>query len=411
MPSTYVVHFAEVALKGKNRPEFVRALRKNLRRALSGLEPDVRHSEGRLMVTAEGPAEEVARRIGSTFGVAWFSQAELVESDLGKIRSKVLEMAGVSTGRSFKIDARRSDKSFPLRSQEIAASLGADVAGRTGMKVDLSNPEVVFHVDVTKARTVVYSERQAGPGGLPVGTAGRVMVLFSGGIDSPVAAWLMMKRGCMPVYVHFYLAPSSLAALDSKITRLVKVLSSYGGKSTVVLVPFAEYQLATAGGAGGLEPSLFRRFMRMTCEALAPWFGASAIATGDSLSQAASQTLWNIGSFDHGSTLPILRPLLTFDKEEIIRMARKVSTYDLSLEEYKDCCAIITRHPRTRVKVDAISDAVANLELAKLVWKVIDRATLVTYNPATDELKSAPLADAMRRGKAAAPPRPAASLS
>ena len=236
------------------------------------------------------------------------------------------------------------------------------------------------------------------------------MLLFSGGIDSPVAAWLMMKRGCMPVYVHFYLAPSPLAALDSKITRLLKVLSAYGGKSTLVLVPFAEYQLATTGEAGDLEPSLFRRFMRMTCEALAPWFGASAIATGDSLSQAASQTLWNIGSFDEGSTLPILRPLLTFDKEEIIAMARKVSTYDLSLEEYKDCCAIITRHPRTRVKAGTISDAAAGLDFAKLVWSVIDGATLVTYNPSTDEMKSAPLADAMRRSKAVVSPA-AAPLS
>jgi thiamine biosynthesis protein ThiI len=404
MPSTFVVHYAEVALKGKNRPEFVRALRRNLTRALSSMEPEVRHVDGRVMVTAEGRPDEVARRIGSTFGVAWFSPAWLVESDLEKIRSKVLEMARESGARSFKVDARRSDKSFPSRSQEIAAALGADVVRETGMRVDLTDPEVVFHVDVAKARTFVYSKKQPGPGGLPVGTAGRVMLLFSGGIDSPVAAWLLMKRGCMPVYVHFYLAPSPLAALDSKITRLLKVLSAYGGKSTLVLVPFAEYQLATTGEAGDLEPSLFRRFMRMTCEALAPWFGASAIATGDSLSQAASQTLWNIGSFDEGSTLPILRPLLTFDKEEIVAMARKVSTYDLSLEEYKDCCAIITRHPRTRVKAGTVSVAAEGLGLAKLVRRVIDGATLVTYNPSTDETKSAPLADAMRRSKAEVSP-------
>lgn len=400
MSSTYVVHYAEVALKGKNRPEFVRALRRNLNRALSGLDPVIRHQEGRLFVTVEGPSGEVARRISSTFGVAWFSPVVVVEPEMGKIRATVLELARGSTGRSFKVDARRSDKTFPARSQDMAAELGAAIAGQTGMKVNLSRPDVTFHVDVTKSRTMVYQARLGGPGGLPVGTSGRVMHLFSGGIDSPVAAWMLMKRGCTPVYVHFYLAPSPAAALDSKVTRLVKVLSAYGGKNTLVLVPFAEYQLA-ATTAGDLEPTLFRRFMRMTCEALAPWFGASAISTGDSLSQAASQTLWNIGSFDQGSTLPILRPLLAYDKEEIIDLARKISTYEPSLEEYKDCCAIITRHPKTRVRPSEISDSVAKLGLGKLVWQVIEKATLVSYNPAKDETKALLLADAMRRSKAA----------
>ena len=400
MPSTFVVHYAEVALKGKNRPEFVRALRRNLSRALAGMDPDVQHREGRLVVTASGPEEEAARRIGSTFGVAWFSKAAFVENDLEKMRSAVLELAGASPGRSFKVDARRSDKSFPLRSQEIAADIGGSVAERTGMKVDLAGPDVVFHLDVTRGRTVVYAGKRAGPGGLPVGTAGRVMLLFSGGIDSPVASWLLMKRGCMPVYVHFYLAPSPAAALESKITKLVKVLSAYGGKSTLVLVPFAEYQLATAGKAEELEPSLFRRFMRMACESLAPWFGASAIGTGDSLSQAASQTLWNLAAFDGGSTVPILRPLLTFDKEEIIGLAKSISTYEPSLEEYKDCCAIVTRHPRTRLKAAAIDEAVERLGLRKLVWEVVERSTLVTYNPVKGGLKSVPLADSMRRDQA-----------
>ncbi|MDG7010678.1 MAG: tRNA 4-thiouridine(8) synthase ThiI [Nitrososphaerota archaeon] len=406
MARVYVVHYAEVALKGKNRPEFVRTLRRNLYRALSGMQPQVTLSEGRLLVSADGPDEKIERSISSTFGVAWFSPASIVERDLPKIRSSVLQLAREAAGSTFKVEARRSDKSFPMKSQEIAADLGGAVVEQTGKRVDLSHPEVVFHVDVTRSNAIVYSRKQGGPGGLPVGTAGRVMVLFSGGIDSPVAAWLTMKRGCVPVYVHFYLAPSPLATFESKVPRLVKALSSYGGKSTMVLVPFAEYQLATSGEEGGLEPSLFRRFMRMTCEALAPWFGASAIVTGDSLSQAASQTLWNIGAFDRGSSLPILRPLLTFDKEEIIGMARRISTYDLSLEEYKDCCAIITRHPRTRVKAEEVSDAVARLGLEKLVWRVVEGATLVTYNPSADELKSTPLSDAMAKSRAGVVARP-----
>ncbi|MDG6985745.1 MAG: tRNA 4-thiouridine(8) synthase ThiI [Nitrososphaerota archaeon] len=399
MASEYVVHYAEVALKGKNRPEFVRALKRNLSRSLAGLNPVMRHYEGRLLISADGSEDDVSRRLGSTFGVAWFSPVTVVEGDFQAVRDAVLKMSAGATAKSFKVEARRSDKAFPIRSQAMASMLGAEIADRTGMRVSLSDPELVFHVDVTKERTMLYARRLPGPGGLPVGTAGRVMLLFSGGIDSPVAAWLMMKRGCTPVYVHFYLAPTPQSAIDSKIMKLVRVLSAYGGKVTLVLVPFAEYQLA-ASAAGDLEPSLFRRFMRMTCEALAPWFGASAIATGDSLSQAASQTLWNIGSFDSGSTLAVLRPLLSYDKEEIISLARKISTYDLSLEEYKDCCAIITRHPRTRVKAAEVAAAMKDLGLDKLVWKVTERATLVSYNPATRETKTSPLAEAMERSRA-----------
>jgi thiamine biosynthesis protein ThiI len=233
------------------------------------------------------------------------------------------------------------------------------------------------------------------------------MLLFSGGIDSPVAAWLLMKRGTRPVYLHFYLAPTPSSAVESKITRLVKVLSAYGGKSTLILVPFAQYQLATAGVPGELEPSLFRRFMRMTAEALSPWFDTVAISTGDSLSQAASQTLWNIAAFDEGSSLPILRPLLSFDKEEIIDLAKKIGTYDLSLEEYKDCCAIITRHPRTRVKGSTITDCVRKYSLQDLVLRTLEDATLVTYNPARDQLRTSPLGAVLPRAMSTRRPPPA----
>lgn len=394
-----MVHYSEVALKGKNRPEFVRVLRRNISRALWGLEPETVFSDGRFVVTAEGAPEEVGRKLGAQFGVAWFSPASLVEPDFQKMLSATLDMARASTGKTFKIEPRRSDKTFALTSYELASRLGAAVATDTGMKVDMSKPDLVLHVDVTRRGAMLYSAKHRGPGGLPVGTAGRVMHLFSGGIDSPVAAWLLMKRGCMPVYLHFYLAPTPEAAIDSKIVRLVKVLSAYGGKSTVVFVPFADYQLRTIEGPGDLEPSLFRRFMRMTAEALAPRFGVSAISTGDSLSQAASQTLWNIASFDDGCSLPILRPLLTYDKEEIVSLARRIATYDLSLEEYKDCCAIITRHPRTRVRPDQVSEQVLRLGLQELVRKTVDAATLLTYNPMGEVMKSSPLAESMPRAE------------
>ena len=393
MHSTYVVHYSEVALKGKNRPEFLRALRRNIARALWGLGPRLTLQDGRFLLVADGAHEEIARRLERQFGVAWFARVSVVDAEYSGILSSVMDEAALSKGKTFKIEPRRSSRSFPLTSHDLAVKLGQAVAEATGMGVDLTNPDVVLHVDVTSASAMIYSQRRKGPGGLPVGTAGRVIHLFSGGIDSPVAAWLLMKRGCKPVYLHFYLAPTPATAIDSKVTRLIKVLSTSGGKSTLLIVPFAEYQLATVGIPGDLEPSLFRRFMRMTAEVVAPIFGAKAISTGDSLSQAASQTLWNLGSFDEGSTLPILRPLLTYDKEEIVSLARRIETYDLSLEEYKDCCAIVTRHPKTRVRPDVVAGFVERLRLSDLVPKTLENATLVTYNPVGDALRSAPLSE------------------
>jgi len=386
----YVVHYSEVALKGNNRPEFVRALRVGINRTLSGIDHSLVYSEGRFVVDAKGDENEVAVKLSRVFGVSWYAPVRVVKHDYSSILATVLEFAG-APGRTFKISPRRTDKTFPMSSQELATKLGAEVQGATGKLVDLSDPELTIHVDVLRGEALVYADRARGPGGLPLGTAGRVVHLFSGGIDSPVAAWLLMKRGTKPVYLHFYLAPTPQAAVDSKITKLVKVLSAYGGRATLVLMPFADYQLATFGVPGELEPSLFRRFMRMAAEGLAARFGAKAISTGDSLSQAASQTLWNIASFDEGSTLSILRPLLTYDKDEIVSLARRIGTYDLSLEDYKDCCAIITRHPRTRVKGVEISEYVRTYGLQDLVWRTIEKATLVAYNPVKDSLKVSPL--------------------
>lgn len=391
----FVAHYSEIALKGNNRPEFVRALRRGLNKALRGLDHSIAHSEGRFIIEASADEEQVEGRLSRVFGITWFAPVKVVPAEYSKILECVLASSASPDARTFKLAVRRVDKSFPIHSQELCTKLGAEFAKATRKTVELSHPDLTVHVDILKGRALVYSAKLKGPGGLPLGTAGRVIHLFSGGIDSPVAAWLLMKRGTRPVYLHFYLAPTPQAASESKITKLVKVLSAYEGKSTLVLVPFADYQLATMGVPGQLEPSLFRRFMRMTAEGLAPKFDAIGISTGDSLSQAASQTLWNIASFDEGSSLPVLRPLLTYDKDEIIGLARRIGTYDLSLEDYKDCCAIITRHPRTRVKAEEVSEYVRRLGLQDLVWRSVAKSTLVTYNAAGEVLKASPLAETL----------------
>ena len=390
---TYVVHFAEVALKGKNRPEFMKLLRRNISNSLIGLDPVVRHADGRFLVTAKGDGKELESRLSKVFGVAWYARAAVVSRDYQSISEAVLSEASSERGATFRIHARRSDKAFPMTSQELASKLGAEVAASSGMKVDLSDPQVTIHADIAASMAFVYSSKHRGLGGLPVGCAGRVIHLFSGGIDSPPAAWLLMKRGARPVYLHFYLAPTPQYAIDSKVSRLVRILSEYGGKSTLVLVPFAEYQASTLDAPGDFEPSLFRRFMRMAAEKVAPIFGASAVSTGDSLSQAASQTIWNMAAFDRGSTLPILRPLLTYDKEEVISLAKSIGTYEASLEEYRDCCAIVTKHPRTRTSPDSIDRLAKQFEFDALAERALGAGTVVAHDPTDGATKVIPLAE------------------
>ena len=391
LTSVYAIHYSEIALKGKNRPDFVRILRRNLKRATAALgETSVESREGRILLESDGEAANLESALLKVFGVAWFARASVVGRDYESIRGAVVDCA-LSENGSFMIAARRSDKTFPISSMELGRRLGDDVVTRTRRPVDLSEPATTIHVDVLRSRALVYSAKTKGLGGLPVGTSGRVMHLFSGGIDSPVAAWLLMKRGCRPVYLHFYLAPSPDYALDSKVGRLVRLLTEYSGRSSLILIPFAEYQLATAGAPSEAEPSLFRRFMRVTAEELAGTFGASALSTGDSLSQTASQTLWNMAVFDAGSDLPILRPLLGYDKEEIVQLARKIGTYEPSIEEYRDCCAIITRHPRTRVKRELIDSLSGTLGFQELARRCIGLGTLAGFDQRRGQPEARPL--------------------
>jgi tRNA uracil 4-sulfurtransferase len=388
----FVVHYSEVALKGKNRPEFVSTFRRNLRRALRSFPGASEvYRDGRILVRVEGDEHAVRQALSKVFGVSWLARVSVTEESYDSISAAVArEAATLPRGGTFMMSTRRIDKNFPVGSMELARRLGKEVAEETGLKVSLGTPGSTIFVDVLKGSAVVYSDKLRGPGGLPVGVGGRVVHLFSGGIDSPVAAWLLMKRGCMPVYLHFYLAPSPEYAVRSKITGIVRLLAELGGRATTVLVPFADYQVATAGEVGDLEPSLFRRFMRMTAEHLAPGFGAAAISTGDSLSQAASQTLWNLRALDSGSSLPILRPLLSYDKQEIVDLAKRIGTYELSIQEYRDCCSVITRHPKTRAKEREVSESAARLGFPALVQECLSKATLVVYNPVTGTTKTSP---------------------
>lgn len=382
MPSRIVVHYGEIGIKGANRPVFEKCLERNIRQSLKGL-PDLKVSREhqRFFVTVDvASLVEAKSRLARVFGVMWYAHVEETQLSYPSILETALRvLADTEKSKTFRVSARRSEKSFEMGSQDLARKLGEDIIERLGLKVNLSQPDVTLFVDIIWDRALVYREHVKGPGGLPVGVSGRVLHLLSGGIDSPVAAWLMMKRGCRPTYLHFYLAPGPQAVLQSKIIELVQSLGRYAGDSELILIPFSPYQLATTDMPPEFEPIVFRRFVRMVAELLCVDLGYPAISTGDNLAQVASQTLQNLVCIDSGSTVPTLRPLLTYDKEEIVQLAKVVGTYETSLKEYKDCCSIVSKHPRTRMKVGDVDDACRHFELDELARRCVSLGDVVMF--------------------------------
>jgi thiamine biosynthesis protein ThiI len=393
LTSRIVVHYGEIGTKGANRQVFESSLRRNILAALGPIGgAGIRMADNRFFVfLEEAQLPEAKRRLAKVFGIVWFAQVEsspLSYPEIMETAARVL--AGSTAEMSFRVSVRRPNKSFAMSSQDLASKLGEDIIERFGMSVDLSDPDVTLSVDIITEEALVYRERLRGPGGLPVGVSGRVLHLLSGGIDSPVAAWLMMKRGVRPVYLHFYVAPGPEPIVESKIGELVRELAQTGEESRLILIPFSPYQIATTDLPPEFEPIVFRRFMRMVAEELSARLEFPAISTGDNLAQVASQTLQNIACIDAGSSLPTLRPLLGYDKDEIIQLAKRVGTYDTSILEYKDCCSIVSKHPRTRMKIEDVDEASRRLRFADLASRCISLGTMATFRDGSHELRPLP---------------------
>lgn len=400
MSSRIVVHYGEIGTKGANRPVFEKSLERNLRTALTGLGGlRLERVDQRFIVHIDaGFLEEAKNRVARVFGVVWYAEVASAELSYPEIlRTSLDVMKGCRPGSSFRVSARRPNKGFQMTSQELAVKLGEDVMQKLSLSVDLSNPDCTLYVDVVSGQALVYREHLKGLGGLPVGVSGQVLHLLSGGIDSPVAGWLMMKRGCSPTHLHFYLAPGPQAVLESKMVELVRILGTFGGDPHIVLVPFAPYQLATVDLPSEFEPVVFRRFMRIVAEKLASRMGQLALSTGDNLAQVASQTLQNLVCIDSGSSMTTLRPLLGYDKEEIVQLAKLVGTYETSIREYKDCCSIVSRHPRTRMKVKDVDEASRFFGFDALAEKCLEMSHLVTLG--ADGAHLTPLAPILEKSE------------
>ncbi len=379
-----VVRMGEITLKKKNRPFFVRQLGRNIRRSLRGLDVrDFELSPNRVLI-APGPAfdwPEARDRLARVFGIQNFSMCRLLPWDVDAIRDEVLRVAAEQAFESFRITVQRSDKRFPGTSQELERAIGAAVKAASGARVDLEHPEANFHVEIMPGGAYVYDARTRGPGGLPVGVSGRAVALLSGGIDSPVAAWRMMGRGCVVSFVHFMSFPYLDASSRDKAVALVRSLTRWQYKSRLQVVSFGDVQhQIVASCPPRLRVVLYRRFMVRIAEAIARRSHCEALVTGESLGQVSSQTLSNIATIDAAATLPILRPLVGRDKDEIIEEARRLGTYEISIEPDQDCCTLfVPRHPVTSSTADEADDAERALDIDALVAQALSTVETLEY--------------------------------
>jgi thiamine biosynthesis protein ThiI len=374
-----VVHYHEIALKARNRPFFVNRLVHNLKRATADLPVGrIRKLTGRVVLELgdECSAGPVTDRIRQVFGVANCSVAYRSALTLDALQETAER---VLTGRSFqtfRVTARRAYKAFPLTSQQLNEALGTFVLGRFPTRVDLKNPELTLFIEILPTQAFLYLEKVPGPGGLPVGVAGRVLALISGGIDSPVAAYRMMRRGCLVSFLHFHGAPFLDRRTQEKVREIVRLLTRFQYTSRLTLVPFGEVQQeVVVNTPAPYRVLLYRRLMARIAEHLAGLEGAKALVTGESLGQVASQTLENLTVIEEAVRLPVLRPLIGMDKEEISAQARGIGTYEISIQPDQDCCTLfVPRHPATRATVEEIDRAELTLDIGRLVKMSVERA-------------------------------------
>jgi len=381
-----VVHYAELGLKGRNRPRFEKTLCENLVRALAPLgRARARRLYGRILVEApEGASEDaIAERLGRVFGVAYFSVAATFAPTREAITAEVDAFVAGRSFASFGVRVRRIDKALPFRSNELAGELGARIASRTGAGVDLGDPELWVDLHLLHGEAILLHERRPGPGGLPVRSSGRTLSLISGGIDSPVAAWLLAKRGCEQSFVHFHSAPYTSTASQRKVRDVLQRLADWTGPAKLFMVPFGELQQALVREAPA-EPRivLYRRFMVRIAEALAERVGALALVTGDSVGQVSSQTLANLDTINRAATLPVLRPLVGSDKGEIIELAKRIGTYEISIEPDEDCCSfLMPRQPATWTRPGPIEAIEQGLDVKMLVEATLSRVEQERIEP------------------------------
>lgn len=390
--NSIVVHYQEIALKGRNRPYFISRLVRNVRRMTAGLGvADVRALMGRIEVVLKPGAEYAAvrDRLQRVFGIANFSMAGRVAPDIDAIAKAIIEDLRDLDAASFRVSARRSVKTFPMTSPEIEREVGGRIQEARGWKVDLDHGDLTVRVEMLPGEAFYHFGRDKGPGGLPTGVSGRLVALMSGGIDSPVAALRMMKRGCSVVLVHFHSYPFLSRASQEKVRELAEVLTRYQMRTTLHLVPFGELQRQVVLSVPPpLRVVIYRRFMLRIAERIARDSRARALVTGESIGQVASQTLDNMTAISGATSMPILRPLVGMDKDEIIAEAQRIGTYEISIVPDQDCCQLFTpRKPETHAHVPTVEYAESKVPGEDLIRAALEGTVVerFTFPPESEE--------------------------
>lgn len=377
MPKYVVAHFHEIALKGRNRSLFETRLVENIQAQLgASIFERVERLESRIFITLKKNFDDATRDVLSrVFGITSFAPVYSVKPARPLIEQAAVALMQKQKNVSFAIRTKRSDKDFPGTSDEISAAIGATVVGATGARVNLTNPDITIFVEILSQRALITSEKYAGPGGLPVSISGKVCAMLSGGIDSPVAAWKVMKRGCEIVFAHFHSYPHTSKASITKVRELAKLVGAYQPMSVLYLIPFAEAQRQVVMYT---EPKyrvlLYRRLMIRIVNELAKNERASAIVTGESIGQVASQTLPNLHATEAAADIPIFRPLIGDDKEEIITQAKKIGTYLTSIQPHDDCCTLfIPKNPSTNARISDLEREEQRMPIDELIHETIQK--------------------------------------
>ena len=389
-----IIHYHELALKGRNRPFFEQRLARNIRSAVrdvGGKQVDTLQGQIRVILQPDASWPLVRERLARVFGIANFSLAQSAPFDddttrlLDPLKSAIGEAIQDVAFAKFRVSAKRSDKRLPMTSMDVEREIGAHVCQLTGKAVDLRQPDVTIHIETLIKDAYYFLHREEGAGGLPLGTSGKVACLLSGGIDSPVAAYRLMKRGCPAVFIHFHGRPYVSRASEEKVRELAELLTRYQSNSRLYLVPFGDIQRQIVLGApSAFRIVLYRRMMIRIAEELARRERCWALVTGDSLGQVASQTAENISVVEEASGLPILRPLIGMDKLEITQQAQKIGTFQTSIEPDEDCCRLfVPPHPSTRTELDHIHKIERGFDLIALVKQGLDKVELadLTFPP------------------------------
>jgi thiamine biosynthesis protein ThiI len=377
MEKLFLVHYGEIGLKGKNRSFFEKKLAQNIKLSLKGMGcTEVRRIYGRILVMLHPEANVAAiqERLGKVMGIAHFELALAAEPTINAIQDAALELVKGRQFKTLKVETKRANKRFPLTSPEVSATVGAHLLNATGASADMHTPDLRCNIEIVDEAAYIYVEKIRGVGGLPVGASGKVLIMLSGGIDSPVAAWRMMKRGVKALFVHFYSYPYTDKASLEKVEELAEILATWNYRTQVYLVSFAEVQreIVTQTPAP-FRVILYRRMMVRIAQQIAAAARAECLVTGESLGQVASQTLGNLRAIEEVAEIPILRPLIGDDKAEIMELAERIGTFEISTLPHDDCCSLfVPKHPATNASLEAVQEAEAALDINALVKLAVE---------------------------------------